>query len=120
MDLIADISDETPFVALRLLQVCGANKFGHILSDVPPGSSAYFCAQRDEAIYSAFVAIQGLPVDPVSSTHALYVVAGGARLPSLSQTTIASYLGAFFRFAGSLIERMSQRKKARDPLQEGM
>jgi hypothetical protein len=62
---------------------------------------------RDEAISSAFGAIQGLPVDHNNTKHALPWVAGGARLPSLSQTTISSYLGAFFRVVGPLIERLS-------------
>ena len=37
LDLIADISDEDPFVALRLLHVYGVNMFSHILSADPPG-----------------------------------------------------------------------------------
>ena len=34
LELAADVSDEDPLAALRLLQVCGINTFGHILSAV--------------------------------------------------------------------------------------
>jgi len=46
-------------------------------------------------------------VDPVTSTHGMHVVAGGAGLPSLSCTASANYLGAFFRVARPLIDRIS-------------
>ena len=36
----------------------------------------------------------------------ILVVAGGARLSSLSRMASASYLGAFFRIAGTLINRL--------------
>jgi len=36
LDLVEDVDDEDPFAALRLLQVCGAQRFGHIISYVPP------------------------------------------------------------------------------------
>ena len=36
LDLEEQISDEDPFAALRLLQVCGVFRFGHVLSAIPP------------------------------------------------------------------------------------
>ena len=36
LDLTEEIADEDPFAALRLLQTCGIQRFGHVLSAVPP------------------------------------------------------------------------------------
>ncbi len=36
LDLVEAASEEDPFVTVCLLQVCGVNKFGHVLSTVPP------------------------------------------------------------------------------------
>jgi hypothetical protein len=36
--LAKDIAVEAPLTALRLLQVCGVNGFGHVISAVPPGN----------------------------------------------------------------------------------
>ncbi len=36
LDLTEEVSDEDPFAALRLLQTCGIQRFGHVLSVVPP------------------------------------------------------------------------------------
>ena len=57
---------------------------------------------------AAFGAIQGMSLDPQTSTHDLPVVAGGAGLPFLLRTKSASYLWAFFRVAGPLIDRLAQ------------
>ena len=75
LDLVAFVSDEDPFGALRLLHVCGVNRFGHVLSAVPPGVTTTFCGQRDAAVSSALSAIQGFPVDRTQSTHTLPVAA---------------------------------------------
>ena len=96
LDLVASVSDEDPFGALRLLQVCGVNRFGHVMSAVPPGSTISFCSQRDTAVSLALGTIQGFPVDHEHSTHSLPVAAGGAGLHSLQTTASTSYLGAFF------------------------
>jgi hypothetical protein len=32
--LVKDIAEEAPITALRLLQVCGVNMFGHVISTV--------------------------------------------------------------------------------------
>jgi len=39
LDLVNKVFDEDPFATLRLLQVCGVNKFGHVLSTDPPEST---------------------------------------------------------------------------------
>jgi len=108
LDLVASVADEDPFGALRLLQVCGVNRFGHVLSAVPPEASTIFCGQRDAAVSLSLAAIQGSPVDPTQSTHTLPLAAGGAGLHSLRDMASASYLGAFFRVAGPLISRLAQ------------
>jgi len=43
LDLISDVAEEDPCAALGLLQICGVNKFGHIISAVPPEMFAGFC-----------------------------------------------------------------------------
>jgi hypothetical protein len=65
LDLVYVVFDEDPFVALRLLQVCSLNRFGHILSTVPPSATANLCAHRDAAIAATMGAIHGIPVDLV-------------------------------------------------------
>jgi len=85
LDLVADVSEEDPFAALRLLQVCGVNKFGHVLSAILPDVAVAFCEDRGAAIATALGAIQGVPVDLCMSTHTLPVVAGGAGLSSLQK-----------------------------------
>jgi len=102
LDLVSSMSEEDPFGALRLLQVCGDNKFGHVLSAVPPEVVSTLCEDRDAAIAATLGTIQGILVDPTVSTHTLPVAAGGAALPSLRELAPASYLGAFFRVAGPL------------------
>jgi len=42
LELVGDVSEEDPFAALRLLQVCAVNRFGHILSAVPPEAASLF------------------------------------------------------------------------------
>ena len=96
MDLVGVVSEEEPFAALRLLQVCGVNMFGHVLSAVPPENTATFCEERDVAVAVTLGVIQGTPVDPSQSTHTLPVGAGGAGLPSLLALTASSYPRAFF------------------------
>ena len=108
LDLVAYVSDEDPFASLRLLQVCGVNRFGHVLNIVPPDIiTTAFCEERDAAIATALGAIHGIPVDITHSSHTLPVVAGGVGLPSLRTSAAASYLGAFFRVAGPLIARLA-------------
>ena len=35
LDHVEEISDEDPFATLKLLQVCGVSRFGHVLSVAP-------------------------------------------------------------------------------------
>jgi hypothetical protein len=105
LDLVEEVSDEDPFAALRLLQMCGVQKFGHVLSAVPPDQVREFAAARDEAIAATFSTIQQSPA-PDHSTHTLPVGAGGAGLPSLAAHADGSYVGAFFRIAGPLQQRL--------------
>jgi hypothetical protein len=42
LELVGDVSEENPFAALRLLQLCMVNRFGHILSTVPTESASLF------------------------------------------------------------------------------
>jgi hypothetical protein len=57
LERVANVLDEDLFTTLRLLQLCGVNKFGDILSVVPPDASYTFCDQRDGAITAALGAI---------------------------------------------------------------
>ncbi len=106
MDLIEEIADEDPFATLRLLQTCGISKFGHVLSVVPPALAQDFARERDEAITATFSTIQQSPTTE-TSTHALSVGAGGAGLTSLETHAAGGYIGAFFRIAGSLQQRLT-------------
>jgi len=57
LDLTEEIADEDPFAALRLLQTCGINRFGHVPSAVPPPLVAAFARERDESIATTFATI---------------------------------------------------------------
>ena len=108
LEHLANVSDEDPFTTLRLLQVYGINRFGHILSAASPASSTTFCEQRDVTITEALGIIQGLPVDIEDTTRDLPVVAGGAGLSSLYRTVSTSYMEAFFRVARPIIDHLSR------------
>ena len=110
LELVGDVSEEYPFVALRLLQVCAVNRFEHILSAGPPEAASLFAEQRDLAITNVLAVVQGFPVDPATTTHDLPMVAGWAGLPPLQRIAFASYLGAFFRVAEPLVHRLMQMR----------
>ena len=82
------------------------NRFGHIISDVPPPLVLEFATSRDEAFASTFALIQqATPSDFL--THSLLVGAGGASITSLAKHDSGIYLGAFFRcVAGPLHQRL--------------
>jgi len=84
LDLIEDVATEDPFASLRLLQVCGVNRFGHIISVVPPPLVLHFATTRDEEVSSTFASIQQAS-PPDLSTHTLLVGAGGASVTSLAK-----------------------------------
>ena len=105
LDLTEEIADEDPFAALRLLQTCGISKFGHVLSAVPPNLAKNFARERDEAIGATFATIQQSPTTE-NSTHDLSVGAGGAGLTSLEAHAACGYIGALFRIARPLQQRL--------------
>ena len=64
-----------------------------------------FARERDEAIATTFATSKQSP--PVEdSTHTLSVGAGGAGLTSFEAQAWGSYLGAFYRIAGPLQQRL--------------
>ena len=99
--MVKDIAEEAPLTALGLLQVCGVNKFGHVISAVPPAIIRLFAVARDAAVAHCMEAVQEYEVTE-KSTHALPVGAGGASLHSLMQHGDGSHLGTHFRIAGPL------------------
>ncbi len=107
LDLVEVVSEEDPFAALRLLQVCAVNMCGHVLSAVPPENTATFCEERDVAVAVTLGVIHGTPVDPGQSTHTLPVVGGGVGLPSLPALAASSCLGAFFRVPCTLTNMLA-------------
>jgi hypothetical protein len=96
LDLTEEIADEDPFAALRLLHTCGIQRFGHVLSAVPPPLAQAFARDRDEAVAATFATIQQSPPGE-GSTHTLLVGAGGAGLTSLAAHAWGAYLGAFYK-----------------------
>ncbi len=104
--LLEEIADEDPFAVLRLLQTCGISEFGHVLSAAPPALAQDFARERDEAITSTFSTIQQSPTTE-TYTHALPVGAGGAGLTSLETHAAGGYIGAFFKIAGPLQQRLT-------------
>ena len=46
LDMTEEIADENPFATLRLLQMCGVSRFGHVLSAVPPYRARDFARAR--------------------------------------------------------------------------
>jgi hypothetical protein len=57
LELVRGVSEEDPFATLRLLQVCGVNRFGHILSAVPPETTSLFAEHRDLLITDTLATI---------------------------------------------------------------
>jgi len=106
LDLREEIADEDPFTALRLLQTCGISRCGHVLSAVPPHLVQAFAVERDEALATTFATIQQSPTTE-ESTHTQPVGAGGFGLTSLASHATGGYLGAFYRIAGPLQQRLS-------------
>jgi len=105
LDLAESVVDEDPFAALRLLQVCGVQRFGHIISAVPPPLVSDFAHSRDDALTATLAAIQHKPPSQ-DSTHSLPVGTGGATITSIARHAASSYLGAFFRVAAPMHQRL--------------
>ena len=105
LQLVMNIAEEALLTELRLLHVCGVNRFGHVISAVPPSIIRPFAAARDAAVVSCLESIQQHEVGP-HSTHALPMGAGGASLHYLQRHGIDSHLGTYYRIAGPLIARL--------------
>ena len=102
LDLAEEFSDDDPFAALRLLQMCGVFRFGHDLSGVPPQTRAReFARDMNEAIATTFATIQKEAPSP-RSTHTMPVEARGPGLTSLGRHASGNYIGVFFMIAGPL------------------
>ena len=52
--LVKNITEDAPLTALRLLQVCGVSKFGHVISIVPPAIIRPFAEARDTSVFRCF------------------------------------------------------------------
>ncbi len=72
----------------------------------PPRLGHALTMARDEAVASTLATSQQEP-PPANSTHALPASARGASLPFLAHHATERYLGAFFRVAGPLQQRLT-------------
>ena len=52
-----DIAEDDPLTALRLLQVCGVNRFGHVIFAVPPAIIRQFAESCDAAVVRCLEAV---------------------------------------------------------------
>ncbi len=57
LGLARDIVEDAPLTALRLLQVCGVNRFIHVISTVPPTIIRPFAEAIDAAVVRCLKAI---------------------------------------------------------------
>jgi hypothetical protein len=105
LQLVVEIAEEAPLTTLRLLQVSGVSRFGHVISTVPPAAIREFAKDRDAAVVRCFETIQQHEVSE-SSTHALPVGAGGAALHSLVHHGGCNHLGTYYRVAGPLFAKL--------------
>ena len=103
--LARDIAEDALLTVLRLLYVCGVNRFVHVISTVPPGIIHLFAEARDAAVVHCLEAIQEHEVSD-SSIHALPAGARGASLHSLVQHGGGSHFGTYYRIVGPLIARL--------------
>jgi len=99
------IAEEAPLTALRLLHVCGVNKFGHGISAFSQAIIRLFAEAHDAAAVHCLEAVQEYEMTE-QSTHALPVGMGGASLQSLLQHGGGSHLGTSYRIAGPIIARL--------------
>ena len=106
LQLVEEVAEFDPMAALNLLRASSVNRFGHIMSAVPPLVCAEFCQGRDEAVLATFTEIQRFAPDPLTSTHHFPINLGGAGLDSLVKHARGNYIGTFFRVAGPLYERL--------------
>jgi len=57
LNQVKDIAEDDPFTALRLLQVCGVNRFRHVISAVPPAIIRQFAESRDATVVHCLEAV---------------------------------------------------------------
>ena len=58
LNWVKDIAEDDPLTALRLLQLCGVNRFGHVISAVPPAIIIrQFAESRDAALVPCMGAV---------------------------------------------------------------
>ena len=57
LSMTRNIAEDAPLTALRLLQVCCVDKFGHVISTVPPEIIRPFAEARDAAVVHCLEAI---------------------------------------------------------------
>ena len=92
LPLVENVAVDDPFEALRLLQVCGVIRFGHIISSVLPDIIRPSSAARDAVVVCCLEAVHGYTVGPLS-THVQAAGAGGALLHSHEQHGGRCHLG---------------------------
>jgi hypothetical protein len=92
LQLVKDIAEEADLTVLRLLQMCGVNRFGHVIYVFPPSIIRPFMVVRDTTVVVCLEAIQGHEVG-LHSMHALPVGAGGASLHSLERHGSGNHIG---------------------------
>ena len=77
---------------LRLLQVSGVDRLGHILAAVHPEIIAPFAKARDQAVKRYFEVIRDCEVN-TRAIYTLPVGAGGTALSSLERQAVGTHLG---------------------------
>jgi len=83
LNLVKEIAEDDPLTALHLLQVYGVNRFGHIISAVPPAIIRQFAESKDAAVVHCLEAVHEYEVTE-QSTHALPVGARGGSVVTLT------------------------------------
>ncbi len=58
LNLVKYIAEDDPLTTLRLLPVCGVNRFGHVISAVPPAIIREFAESRDATMVRCLEAVQ--------------------------------------------------------------
>ena len=107
LNLVKRIAPSAPFAALRLLQVCGVRRFGHIMRGIPPGVVSGFIQERDAKVMEALAVIKQSADDAEDHlTDELNTMMGGLSVPAMRPHCSAQYLGAYYAVAGPLCHRL--------------
>ena len=67
LDLVEEVAEEDQFAALGLYQLCGVQRFGHVIGYVPPPMVTSVAHARDEAVTVPFAAIVIAIVTPYAT-----------------------------------------------------